>query len=1294
MCLEGDSHNSTTRGQDDSTVAWYPNDGTGKFPEKIVISAGDESSGAYSLVASDIDQDGHTDLVVASNGNDHVSLWRNDGHGNFTKTLIYDEADFVLSVTAIDFDRDGDIDVASASFFDGRIIWYENVDGKGYEWKNHTIYVGIQGHYVSTGDMDGDGDLDLIAVTHAENTVAVYFANTSCDDESTPRWECCSLGTQWNGTSCQVCPHGTYGTGIGTTAECLECPTDVCVIPGLNVVPATCSGITGCADIEAGLTECSCEENTEKDPTTDACTPCPQGQIRAPTLQSRGIDTLGNYTLWEIEQGVCVVDDEDNKNTTPMIVGLASAGVLALVVVALLWLRQRAKANSLALWTIDKNEIHYDDPVAVIGKGAFGEVLKGRYRGTEVAVKRVIPLKGKSNRSVRISGFGFGTENNQDTIKPNPVDFGTMSKVQFLDGDLGLDNDEENPGLTSKASTNAGLISTRSSTHRSGTQSGYTQKGRTYRSGGYSMRVGGYKKIRSDFIMEMRQLSKLRHPNITTTMGAVMSPGEDPLLVMEYMHNGSLYDAIRNDSIDLDSRDDILTILQDIAHGLRFLHSAKPQVIHGDLKSKNVLIDSNFRAKVCDFGMTAKAKTGAHGTPYWMAPELLLGTSTNNAMSDIYAFGILLYEVYSRRNPYEGEDYHTVIHEVCDPTVSKRPPVPALCPASVASMYKDCLVTDPDGRPSAEMIDTQLQKEGTIQGRVFRIEALNKELAENNRRITTEQATQLAQFASMSHEIRTPLNCILGVSSLLEDDESLQTSQLDLVKMIVSSGNLLRQVVDDVLDFSKLISGNAEIDIKRTDLQVLINNIATSMKLSPITERKHISIQTFSDPNVPQYVETDERRLQQILYNLLSNAVKFSNEKSMIDLSVSVVEKVPSIRNLNEDEKTIENTKQRLRISVKDYGKGIAEADFDKIFKPFQQTETGISNVDGGTGLGLAITKQLTELLGGSISVDSKLGEWTEFSMNFPLTGSAVNSEYLISRLSKCCIWLISDSEKEIQYTHEICRYFQIQCFPFQNLQSVADTFAPFGSDSFLVCLVQDDLYDDVGYTALSKKSKSILVTFGSSTTRGEKIDRSQIHYPSLTQVFPSVLAQQLIQLCDHKDPSKKKFSRRRSSIKLQSTTTATTSISYPNLNVLVAEDNLVNQKVLKRLLQRLGVSKIQVVSNGQQAVDLEAQESFDIIFMDIQMPVMDGIEACEAIMAKYKDIVVDDNNSNDNNSNNSSNNNKSTKQAPQIVFLSAHVLDDIKSMCIDHGATDYMTKPCTLQDLREKLGTLTGQEV
>ena len=138
------------------------------------------------------------------------------------------------SVTAADFDRDGDIDVASASFFDGKIIWYENLDGQGYTWTNHTIYVGLQGHYVSHGDIDGDGDEDLIAVTHADNTVIVFFARTGCDfdsydDSATAKATlkaCCVVGTMWKADSmtCERCPFGQYGVGAGAEAKCTACP--------------------------------------------------------------------------------------------------------------------------------------------------------------------------------------------------------------------------------------------------------------------------------------------------------------------------------------------------------------------------------------------------------------------------------------------------------------------------------------------------------------------------------------------------------------------------------------------------------------------------------------------------------------------------------------------------------------------------------------------------------------------------------------------------------------------------------------------------------------------------------------------------------------------------------------------------------------------------------------------------------------------------------------------------------------------------------------------------------------
>lgn len=179
-----------------------------------------------------------------------------------------------------------------------------------------------------------------------------------------------------------------------------------------------------------------------------------------------------------------------------------------------------------------------------------------------------------------------------------------------------------------------------------------------------------YSKLKADFIEEMKLLSKLRHPCITTVMGAVIEKGEDPMLVMEYMDHGSLYDVLHNETMVIEG-EVVLPILRDIAHGLRFLHAATPQVIHGDLKAQNVLVDIKFRAKVADFGLSQKRKVGATGTPLWMAPELLRGESENTSSSDVYSFGIILYEVYSRKEPYHGEDLGEALRLIQDPTVNK-----------------------------------------------------------------------------------------------------------------------------------------------------------------------------------------------------------------------------------------------------------------------------------------------------------------------------------------------------------------------------------------------------------------------------------------------------------------------------------------------------------------------------------------------------------------------------------------------------------------------------------------------
>jgi guanylate cyclase len=197
---------------------------------------------------------------------------------------------------------------------------------------------------------------------------------------------------------------------------------------------------------------------------------------------------------------------------------------------------------------------------------------------------------------------------------------------------------------------------------------------------------------------------------INKIIGAVISKKEEPLLVMEYMDHGSLYDLLHNETMTIEG-EVVLPILRDIAQGVRFLHASSPQVIHGDLKAQNILVDSKFRAKVADFGLSQKKQVGGTGTPFWMAPELLRRESINTSASDVYSFGIILYELYSREEPYEGEDFQDVIRQVCDPKINKRPPRPPNMPAEVASFFmNNCLLANPEERPSFDDLDLVLKR--------------------------------------------------------------------------------------------------------------------------------------------------------------------------------------------------------------------------------------------------------------------------------------------------------------------------------------------------------------------------------------------------------------------------------------------------------------------------------------------------------------------------------------------------------------------------------------------------------
>jgi len=320
-----------------------------------------------------------------------------------------------------------------------------------------------------------------------------------------------------------------------------------------------------------------------------------------------------------------------------------------------------------------------------------------------------------------------------------------------------------------------------------------------------------------------------------------------------------------------------------------------------------------------------------------------------------------------------------------------------------------------------ESLTVRVEEE--IRERTSSLQEKNQELAAANLRVKQQAAAQLEHFACMSHEVRTPLNCIIGLSNLmLEGEEELTPSQRDSIQLITTSGDLLRTVVDDVLDYTKLAAGHLDIHIVPTNLQEVMQHsvraFAGPAQVHALNFRLKVS------PNVPASIASDPRRLSQILYNLLGNAVKFSKDGSNIDIALSL-----GMSNKNKDknndsleddkasEKQPQPQQQVLKLAIKDYGKGIAKTDLETIFQPFHQTQATTSDSTyGGTGLGLSIASKIVHGLGGTISADSTVGEWCEFTVELPCaTAKAVDVKEVSNRLqtsTNVLVILMPDSEE------------------------------------------------------------------------------------------------------------------------------------------------------------------------------------------------------------------------------------------------------------------------------------------
>ena len=393
---------------------------------------------------------------------------------------------------------------------------------------------------------------------------------------------------------------------------------------------------------------------------------------------------------------------------------------------------------------------------------AVGLVVRGTYRGTTVALKRTLPPEPAAQAALDASMVSAGAvsrrrshrgsssakqlqqqqlaqfdltitklaeEEAELSTKPTPRGGSRRASAIARGSTVSLDKVEvvlAHPmTLASDAAQTstrqdalvAAAVSSASAVSASGFQHGEASSGSFGSSRGMLAFLRSRRraaKLRADFVAEMRLVVHLRHPNITTVLGAVLERGTDPILVMECMGRGSLYDLLHNDTVVLDS-DIILPIVSDVVQGLEFLHSANPPVLHNDLKSANILVDDSFRAKVADFGLSGKARSsgGQPGTPLWMAPELLRRESGPTTATDVYAFGVTLSEVFSRSDPYAGLDGARVLAEVAQCRAGaplRRPSIGPAVPKMFVDLMQRCWAEAPAERPSMSVVAEELKR--------------------------------------------------------------------------------------------------------------------------------------------------------------------------------------------------------------------------------------------------------------------------------------------------------------------------------------------------------------------------------------------------------------------------------------------------------------------------------------------------------------------------------------------------------------------------------------------------------